>query len=197
VNIDNSNVFNLELDPFQYFGKELTSICIPGVNWEKINIQKGSGNGRLNLADIGLSISYAPRDLRISRIEVCTEGYHDFYPSKAYTGKLPKGVLLYMPRGEVLHKLGKPTHSSIIACLLLEQPLRDYYIDAYCFGDGVIEMYYAHDTLKELWAMSIWVNNLKFMKKEKYDICYPNQLKSDRGLKSLFGDILNIFKSAQ
>jgi hypothetical protein len=195
MNIDNSNVFNLELDPFQYFGKELTSICIPGVNWEEMNIQKGKyGNGRLNLADIGLSISYAKRDLRISGIRVCTEGYHDFYSSEIYTGKLPKGILLYMPRDEALGKLGKPTHSSIIVPLLLEQPPKDYCRDTYCFGDGSIEFYYTQDSLKELWAMSIEVSNSRFINKEEFDICYPNQLRSEGKLKDLFEKITDLFK---
>jgi hypothetical protein len=205
--------FNLELDPFQYFGVPITSLYIEGVNWEEVNLEKGNwGEGHFSTQN-GLIVRYIKKNLKISAITLIAEGYQPLLGFKTYMGKLPQGITLLMPRNEVLSRLGKPTSSSIYSYFpedtsrsihvnhtiysYLVKPLPDcinYHRDRYGFEDGFFELIYSNDDIKNLYEIFIFVNGLKLSREEKLNICYPHQLKQLGKMEILLSHIFRKIK---
>jgi hypothetical protein len=191
-------LFDLELEPFKYFGMKLTSVYIEGVDWNNLMIRKANFGREFVKPQPGITIEYLRKNLQISRITISAENYDDGYRLfKKYTGNLPRGISLLMSRKEVLQKLGKPSSSSIGTSNLCrdigDPPPEYYYSDFYDFGDGSFELHYSYDDFKYLYLMLIQVNSLKLDRGEELNINYSNKICEfkDRGIISLVMKIIN------
>jgi hypothetical protein len=203
----NTQLFDLETDPFQYFGMDVRRIDFFGNRITTSKVPKGRDpilasskkmvyTHHINLTNFGLRIDCLRKDLCITHMEVyARENGNDF--EITYPGKLPGGSELLTSQDVVCAKLGKPTLMGIYAPSGIDYDRPYYHEDTYEFGDGYFRTRYTYDDFKKLVSIDIGIDSVKLRDNLPIKISYPNaKTKLEMNLVFFKNRILNLLTNS-